>query len=78
MEANYFTILYWYSFSERSEIMLGARASQVVLVVKYLPANAGDLREMVSTIGSGRSSGGSQGNPLQYPCLENTMDRGAW
>ena len=67
-----------YSFSEKSEIVLGSRVSQVALMVKYLPANTGDLRETVSIAGSGRSSGGGQGNPLQYPCLENTMDRGAF
>ena len=54
------------------------RASQVVLVVKNLPANAGDLRDMGSIPGSGRSPGEGQGNPLHYSCLENPMDRGAW
>ena len=54
------------------------RASQVVLVVKNSPANAGDVRDMGSIPGSGRSSGGGRGNPLQYSCLENPMDRGAW
>ena len=53
-------------------------ASQVVLVVKNLPANAGDLRDTVSIPGSGRSPGGGHGNPLQYSCLENPMDMGAW
>ena len=48
------------------------------VAISYLPANTGDIREMVSIIGSGRSFGGGQGNPLQYACLENTMDRGAW
>ena len=50
-------------------------ASLVVLVVKYLPSNAGDLREMRSVPGSGRSPGGGNGSPLQYSCLENAMDR---
>ena len=45
------------------------------LVVKNLPANAGDVG---SIPGVGRSSGGGHGNPLQYSCLENPMDRGAW
>ena len=54
------------------------RASQVVLVVKNLPANAGDKRDMASVPGSGRSPGGGHSNPLQYFCLENPMDRGAW
>ena len=53
-------------------------ASQVVLVVKYPPANAGDIRDVGSIPGLGRSSGGGHGNPLQYSCLENPMDRGAW
>ena len=50
-------------------------ASQVALVVKNLPANAGDTG---LTPRSGRSPGGGHSNPLQYPCLENLMDRGAW
>ena len=53
-------------------------ASQVVLVVKNLPANAGHVRDMGSIPGLGRSPGGRHGNPLQYSCLENPMDRGAW
>ena len=53
-------------------------ASQVVLVVKNLPANAGDIRDMGSTPGLGRPSGGGLGNPLHYSCLENPMDREAW
>ena len=53
-------------------------ASQVALVVKNLPANAGDLRDAGLTPGLGRSSGGGNGNPLQYSCLENPMDRRAW
>ena len=50
-------------------------ASQVVLVVKNLPANARNVRDMGSTPGSGKSPGGGRGNPLQYSCLENAMDR---
>ena len=53
-------------------------ASQVVLVVKNSPANAGDIRDMGSIPGSGRSPGGGQGKPLQYFCPENPMERGAW
>ena len=53
-------------------------ASQVALVAKNLPANAGGLREAYSTPGSGRSPGEGNSNPLQYSCLENPMDRGAW
>ena len=52
--------------------------SQVALVVKNLPANAGDIRDAGSTPGSGRSLGGGHGNPLQYSCLDNPLDRGAW
>ena len=44
-------------------------------VVKNPPANAGDVGLIP---GSGRSPGGGNGNPLQYSCLENPMDRGAW
>ena len=53
-------------------------ASQVALVVKNLPANTGDLRDMGLIPGSGRSPGGGNGSPLQYSCLENPMDRIAW
>ena len=42
------------------------------------PANAGDLRDMGSVPESGRSPGGDHSNPLQYSCLENPMDTGAW
>ena len=52
--------------------------SQAALVVKNLPANAGDLRDPVSIPESGRPPGEGNGNPLQYSCLENPMDRGAW
>ena len=54
------------------------QASQVVLVVKNPPANAGFVRDKGSIPGSGRSPGGGHGNPLQYSLLENPMDRGAW
>jgi len=50
----------------------------VALVVKNLPANAGDIRDSGSIPESGRSPGGGHGNPLQYSCLENPMERGAW
>ena len=46
--------------------------------VKNPPANAGDVTEVSSVAGSGRSPGGGHGNPLQYSCLENHMDRRAW
>ena len=47
-------------------------------MVKNPPVNAGNLGEVCSIPGSGRSPGGGNGNPLQYFCLENPMDRGAW
>ena len=47
-------------------------------VVKNSPANAGDMRGTALIPGSGRSPGGGHSNPLQYSCLENLMDRGAW
>ena len=50
----------------------------MALVVKNLPANAGDGRDMGLISGSGRSPGEGNGNPPQYSCLENPMDRGAW
>ena len=50
----------------------------MVLVVKNPPANAGDKRDMSLIPGPGRSPGVGNGNPLQYSCLENPMDRGAW
>ena len=49
----------------------------MVLVVKNPPANTGDMRDPGSIPGSGRSPGGGQGNPLQYSCLKNPMDREA-
>ena len=47
-------------------------------MVKNQPANAGDIKDMGSRPGLGRSLGGEHGNPLQYSCLGNPMDRGAW
>ena len=52
--------------------------SKVVLVVKKLSANAGDVRDVGLIPGSGRSPGVGNGNPLQYSCLENSMDRKTW
>ena len=54
------------------------RASQMALVVKNPPANAGDTRDAGSIPGLGRSPVGGDGNPLQYSCLENPMNRRAW
>ena len=53
-------------------------ASWVALVVKSPPVNAGDIRDVGSIPGWGRSPGVGNGYPLQYSCLENSMDRGAW
>ena len=47
-------------------------------MVKNLPANAGDTRDMGLMPGSGRSPGVGNGTPLQHSCLENSMGRGAW
>ena len=47
-------------------------------MVKNPLANAGDIRDTGSSPESGRSPGGGHGNPLQYSCLKNPMDRGAW
>ena len=55
-----------------------ARASWVTLVLKNPPANAGNTRDVGSIPGSGRSPGEGNDNPIQYPCLENPMGRGAW
>ena len=51
--------------------------SQVALIVKNPPANVGHMRDSGSIPRSGRSPGVGHGNPLQYSCLENPMDRGA-
>ena len=52
--------------------------SQVMLVVKNLPVNTGDIRDAGSIPGSGRSPGGGYGNPPQYSCLENPTNRRVW
>ena len=59
-------------------ITVSIRTSQGALVVENPPANAGGIRDAGSIPGLGRSPGGGNGNPLQYSCLENPMDRGAW
>ena len=58
--------------------MIGFRASHVVLVVKNPPANVGDRREVRLIPGLGRYTREGNGNPLQYSCQKNPMDRGAW
>ena len=54
------------------------RAGKVALVVKNPPARAGDMRDTGLIPGLGRSPGEGNGNPLQYSCLENSIDRGTW
>ena len=56
----------------------GRGTSQMALVVKNLPANEGDTGDAGLIRASERSPGEENGNPLQYSCLENSMDRGAW
>ena len=56
----------------------GEGASQVVLVAKNPPASAGNLRDVDSIPGLGRFPRGEHSNPLQYSCMENPMDSGAW
>ena len=56
-------------------IMVGFPGGEMV---KNLPANAGLAKDAVSVPVSGRGPGGGHGNLLQYSCLENPMDRGAW
>ena len=67
----------WYSLI-CVHYIISCWTSQMVLVVKNLPAKAGDVRDVDSVPGLGRSPGGGHGNPLQNPCPENPMDRGAW
>ena len=50
----------------------------MVLIIKILPANVGEIRDVGSIPGSGRYPEGEHGSPLQYSCLENSMDKGAW
>ena len=71
-------ILFYFQTSRLREVGKTAGASQVALVVKNPPANAGDLRDAGSVPGSGIASGGEHGSPLQYSCLENPIDREAW
>ena len=61
---------------ESMPLRLALQWLTVALVVKILPANAGDERDSSSIPGLGRSPGEGKGNPLQYSCLEHSMDRG--
>ena len=72
---NSFAIIGKFILHEFNHILC---AFQVVLVVKNLTTNAGDTGDVGSIPGLGRSSGGGNGNPFQYSCLENPFNRGAW
>ena len=76
--ADSFTGEFYQTFRDLVAILLKLWGFQEALVVKNLPANAGDLSDAGLIHGLGRSPGGGHGNPLQYSCLENPMDRGAW
>ena len=56
-------------------VIRGLQPSQVALVVRSPPANAGDVRDIALIPGLGRPRGGGHGNPLQHSCLENPMDK---
>jgi len=70
-------IIIWRFFIKYVSVHTLLGASQVALV-KNLPASAGDVRDVSSILGSGRSPGGGPGNPLQYSCLDNPTDGGPW
>ena len=65
-------------YQERLSTLTIPMASRVVLVVKIAPVNVRDTGDLGSIPGSGRSPGVGNGNPLQYSCLESSMDGGAW
>ena len=65
-------------YKEDVYIYNGILVSQAALAVKNPPANARVIRDKSLIPGPGRSPGGGNGNPLQYSCLENLMDRGSW
>ena len=68
----------WVPGTVLSWVYVSLGASQVVLVVENLPADAGDAKDVGLIPGSGRSLGGGHGNPLEYSCLESPMDRAAY
>ena len=74
METFSFAMLKVNALAGTNHLLAGA--SQVAQLVKNLPANAEDTRDVGSIPGSGRSPGVGNGNPPQYSCLENSMDRG--
>ena len=65
-------------FINRIHYTICYRGSQMELVVKNPAADAGDTGDVGLIPGLGRSPGGGNGKPLQYSCLKNSMDRGAW
>ena len=67
-----------YSVKNKVKCYPPLQATQVVPVVKNPPANAGDTRDVSWIPGLGRSPGVGNGIPLQYSCLDNSIDRGAW
>ena len=81
MMCNFSCMVHWewkYSISGKRSGIGPRRASQVALEVKNPPGNVGDIRDADSIPASGRSPQEGNGNPLQYSCLENSIDRGAW
>ena len=70
--------LFGTDLGDRSWLFPFHTSGKVALVVKNPPTNAGDIREAGSIPGLGRSPGGGNVNPLQYSCLENPMNTGAW
>ena len=68
----------WPNFIYRCLIGDVCSSGESILFMLYLPDNAGGIGDVGSVPGSGRSPGEGNGNPLQYSCLENFMDRGAW
>ena len=74
------TVHAWFEDNEelKGQIFKPSCVSQLALVVKNLPVNAGDVKEAGSSPGLGRFPGEGNSKPLQYSCLENSTDRGAW
>ena len=70
--------IYIWGLRENGYIYTYGWTYQVALLVKNLPANAVDIRDVGTIPGLGRYPRGGHGYPLQYSCLENPMDRGAW
>ena len=75
---NHHRLRFIFQAGERLSHPWFQRASQVALMVKSMPAKAGDTREMGLSPGLGKSPGGGNGNPFQNSCLENSRDRGVW